>query len=410
MDFEIKMPEHFAYDVYATLMNINNGDTYNFSITAANGYTDRAWVEPGDYKLMQVYVHGDNIGAYPFVWDANVITVAANESYKFTPEFMKYDEITQEIEDAYKEREEIYGIDKEGNITLSEDGKEVVGIEDSFDFDKTTTPVMTQSRENSGKIWVLGETDSTYNLKIEIAEIDTAVLPTRVDEAGNVVPDYPEVPGIYFKIAKNDTYQNFSVYIDGEPVTTEVYNVPLSGYYELNSDITLYFDTEAGDFQVGDTFTYYILSTEYVVIQKYEGSGSTEWTVTPKNGKALFDALCDNDVNMVIRIEKSGGVGTAVWSISEDGGETFGEQEYAKDVLEYEDFTITFTNKNSNHLFTKGGKYTLTYEKPEVNLGFSGSSIVALIFVLALVGGGFVFVNKKMKDNMPKDSQYTINK
>lgn len=413
IDFELNMPEHFAYDVYADLMNINNGDTYKFSITSANGYTDRAWIEPGDYKLLQVYVHGDNVGAYPFAWDANTISFEAGDVHKFSPTFVYFDKVTEEIDEAYKQREEDFGIDPLGNIIDSKEPEveEPEIVYDDSDFDKNTTPFMTQSRAESGKVWIIGETDDTYNLKVEITTIDEKVLPKKIDENGNEVPNYPEVPGTYFKVAYDDVYDNFSVYIDGEPVTTEVYTVPLSGFYELDSDITLYFDASEGDFQVGDTFTAYVLSYENVVIQTYEGEGHTDWELTPKNGKTLFDALCDSDINLVIRIEKSGDAGTAVWSISEDGGNTFKEQEYAKEVLEFDDFTITFKrNTMDTCMFVKGGTFTFTYEMPEVELPFSGASIVALILVGAVVVGGYIFINKKMKSNMPKDTQYTINR
>ena len=410
IDFEIQMPEHFAYDVYADLMNTQNGDVYKFSITSANGYTDRAWVEPGTYKLMQVYVHGDNVGAYPFVWDANVMTFAENETYKFAPVFQKYDEVSEEIAEAYVQRENDFGIDFAGNlIGGAEDGEDnTEGLNGVYDFDMTTTPYMTPSRSDSGRIWVIGKTDYTYNLKVEITTVDERVLPTTTDANGNVVPEMPEFNKVYFKLCVNDTYETYSVYVGGEAVSSEVFTVPLSGFYEFG-DITLYFDTTYGEFEVGDTYDAYILSYENVVVQKYEGEGNTLWELTPKNGKTLFDALKDSDINLAIRIEKSGDAGTAVWSISEDGGETYGEQEYAKDVLEFEDFTITFLKSDVDPtLFTKGGIFSFTYSMPEVSTPFSMATVVALIFLVTVIVVFFFVVNKKMKDKMPKDNQYTI--
>ena len=411
VDFEIKMPEHFAYDVYADLMNTQNGDVYKFSITSANGYTDRGWVEPGIYKLMQVYVHGDNVGAYPFVWDANALSFEANTSYKYTPEFQNFDEVTEQINKAYDEREKEFGLDFLGNLIENDENTEEEGnfLAEVYDFDMSTTPYMTQSRPESGRIWVIGQTDYTYNLKVEITTVDTAVLPTRLDDSGNTVPEFPETDKTYFKIAVNDAYESFSVYIDGEAITSEVFSVPLSGFYGYGSDITLYFDTSFGDFKVGDIFTAYVLSYESIVIQEYEGEGHTLWELTPKNNKTLFDALKDSETDLVIRIEKSGNAGTAVWSISQDGGESFGEQEYAKDVLEFEDFTITFKQSEADPtLFVKGGTFSFTYSEPEVYAMFSTAAIVALVFLIILAVGGYILLNKKMKEKMPKDNQYTI--
>ena len=129
-----------------------------------------------------------------------------------------------------------------------------------------------------------------------------------------------------------------------------------------------------------------------------------------------LEVLKQMESTIAVKIRRSGGIGEAVWQVSQDGGLTWSEETYATEELVISSeingvllgVTIAFQPVSKAEIlsFERGDVIRIYAE----NTAQDNFMTVTVIFLLAVLIIGFLvfFGNKKLKDVIPPESEYGL--
>lgn len=146
------VPEEFGLSMYAVLIDIDTGDTYNISVLRPNGYTNYIEVPAGNYKLVEKSVYEDYAGDFLLESDVSIINAKAGQNYTVILSLQN----KHEINDAINLRLEETGIDSQEEIdkivTPELEPKEV--IQNKNFSTQAETDKLSRNKEYSWLIYV----------------------------------------------------------------------------------------------------------------------------------------------------------------------------------------------------------------------------------------------------------------
>lgn len=206
---------------------------------------------------------------------------------------------------------------------------------------------------------------------------------------------------------------------DGGNRWSETIRIPLSGFYVLGtSGLTAEFWLpEEEVFLAEDIYRCYVQDPFKLVRIKQDGNSSVAIEVHSNvEDKTAFEVLEQMESTIAVKIRRSGGIGEAVWQVSQDGGLTWSEETYATEELVISSeingallgVTIVFQTVSKSEIlsFERGDVIRIYAE----NTSKDNFMTVIVIFLLAVLIIGFLifFGNKKLKDAIPPESEYRL--
>ena len=378
------VPDDFGLNFYINVKNMDTGDIYQIPLYKENSYKQRCYVKDGSYTVLDVSVFEDAIGRYPFTIPDD-FNMKPDETLTLTVTLENYGAVEQEIEqkkDAVEKGLSDHLYENYGELeTTNKQTDNTVSVESDFD-------VIYQGK-STARIGITGKQHGEYDLRIKI-----------------VKGGFPGEAIVSISTDKGVTW--------GADTT-----VPLDSFIRIpGTGLTLEFAISKDDnigFIAGDMYSCYINDpdTDLIITQGRDCSAKLSLSC-PDPNKHPFNVLEDNGLSLLIRVDKSGDFGSAVISVSLDGGKSYGEQ-----LIVPEEGFITLSGyglvcdfrsfKNdeivsSSTGFTKGSSYTaVAYRKSYKNI------IYLLIGICSIVCLSAVYGYIKMMSFMPKASQYRIN-
>ena len=369
------VPENFGQSVYAQVKNLDVNVTYNLPLYSINGYSDRCYVPAGNYAFQMVAAYGDNANHYSFDFPENQFFVEAKQSAEFEIILNDFENEKVRIEEKYAEPKKIKELKGE---------EKKLGAESNFEI----------AHIGSGlaEVGIIGIQEEEYHLSIKIVE--AGVL----------------------------GQSSFSYSLDEGITWSETIKIPLSGYYTFgNSGLTITFYVFADDitgFVMEDIYSCYIPDPNTSIVIKQEGdSDAVAMVESNVPNMRAFDVLERMGRKIQIKILKDGNFGSAVWQVSKDGGNTWSEEDYAKEKLvissdteESLSVTIKFhvEAQKSETAFLRDDMYTIYAERKVDSSGII--AIMVLLVLGAIVGIVVYFGNKKLKAAIPQESEYELHK
>lgn len=241
--------------------------------------------------------------------------------------------------------------------------------------------------------------------------------PGRIGITGEAEAEYDFV----FRITESGVLgeASFIYSPDGGKRWSETIRIPLSGFYVLGtSGLTAEFWLpEEEVFLAGDIYRCYVPDPFKLVRIKQDGNSSVAIEVHSNvEGKTAFEVLEQMESTIAVKIRRSGGIGEAVWQVSQDGGLTWSEETYATEelVISYEingvllGVTIAFQPVSKTEIlsFERGDVIRIYAE----NTAKDNFMTVTVIFLLAVLIISFLvfFGNKKLKEAIPLESEYGL--
>lgn len=355
------VPEHFGLAVYAEIISVESGITYGLPLYASNGYYQRCYVPAGVYYVGNVAVYGDTTNEYPFDFPAEDFTVDEKDSFEIAVSLADFESVDAEIREKHGEAVE-----------------DVVPVETDF-------AVMYFGAGN-GQVGITGEQNGRYEILVKITE-----------------SGYLGDGHFTYSLNGGETWQ-------GE---TDL-EIPLSGFYEIPlTGLTVEFAVSYADadgFMAGDVYSVSIPDPSARIWCKRTGRGAAMVEVLSMNPDIqTFDALEASGMEFVIDIQKSGGFGEAIWTVSTDGGKTFSSQEYAEEELLFEDagVLLRFFPEKDGTFFVRGDRYMVSAVRESSNAGY-GFFVFLAVVMFGGLGYAAYMLDRKLKALIPKENDYRI--
>ena len=241
--------------------------------------------------------------------------------------------------------------------------------------------------------------------------------PGRIGITGEAEAEYDFV----FRITESGVLgeASFIYSPDGGKRWSETVRIPLSGFYVLGtSGLTAEFWLpEEEVFLAEDIYRCYVPDPFKLVRIKQDGNSSVAIEVHSNvEDKTAFEVLEQMESTIAVKIRRSGGIGEAVWQVSQDGGLTWSEETYATEELVISSeingvllgVTIAFQPVSKAEILSfERGDVIRIYAEDATKDNFM---TVTVIFLLAVLIIGFLvfFGNKKLKDAIPPESEYGL--
>lgn len=367
IDAKAVLPENFGLNCYLNIHNNTDGKTYQLPLYKENSYKQRIYVTAGDYVVTEVSVFDDVTGMYPMTYPAD-FTVSSGDTHTLEVTLMNFDEIEQVIQEKKEANQEVQVQEPEQGIKEIE--PVIAEVESDFE--------VSYNGASLSRIGVKGKQTAAFDIAIKINN-------------GSA----PGEMSVLFSTDKGKTWS--------EPV-----DIPLDGFKRIpETGLTAEFVTSKdGGFIPGEIYTLYIPDPQ-TSLDITGGSGnSPKLKVTSIDpDKHVFDILEESGAIIKIKINRGGPAGKAVYSLSIDGGNTYGEQ-----TLIPEDKTIVIDDLGVICTFEAGGDFRKgdiysASAKRETYLKVIIFVSIILSIVLILLIYGYI----KIMSHMPKKSEYQIN-
>ncbi len=384
IDAKAAVPEYFGLNIYINIKNLDNGKIYQIPLYKENAYRQRCYVPEGSYTVMEVSVFEDSTGAYPFTCPDD-FHMDADETHSLEITLGNYEEIESEINEK---RASVAGSAMDDSTDVRSDAGTVIDRDELIPSPETDFEVE-YNGEGRARLGIKGSQTGEFDIRV------------RIEKGG-----FPGDMRVSISTDKGNTW------LEDQPVALDSF-MQLKG-----TGLTLEFAADPSDktgFIEGDLYSCYVQDpgTELVVTQGRNCSAFLSLCCADPNNHP-FNVLEDNGISLAIRVEKDGTFGTAVVSLSLDGGKTYGEQTLVPDDgilrLAGYDLICDFRTMKDGRIaesqtgFRKGGIYTAVAKRRSIkNLIFFLAASSAVLCVLAVTG------YMKMMSLMPKKSQYRIN-
>lgn len=355
------VPEHFSLAAYAEIISVESGVTYGLPLHASNGYYQRCYVPAGTYYVGNVAVYGDTTNEYPFDFPVEDFIVDEKDSFEITVSLADFESVDAELRE------------KHGEVVEA-----AAPVETDF-------AVMCFG-EGNGQIGITGEQNGRYEILVKITE-----------------SGYLGDGHFTYSLDGGETWK-------GETG----FEIPLSGFYEIPlTGLTVEFAVpyaDADGFMAGDVYSASIPDPSARIRCDRTGRGAAMVEVLSMNpGIQAFDALEVSGMEFVIDIQKSGGFGEAIWTVSTDGGKTFSPQEYAEEELLFEDAGIRlhFYQEEDGTFFVRGDRYMVSAVRESNKSGY-GLFIFLAVVLFGGLGYAACMLDRKLKALIPKENDYRI--
>lgn len=355
------VPKHFGLAAYAEIISVESGITYSLPLYASNDYYQRCYVPAGAYYVGNVAVYGDTTNEYPFDFPTGDFMVDEKDSFEIMVSLADFESVDGEIREKRGEAVET-----------------AVPVETDF--------AVMYSGTGDGQVGITGEQNGRYELLVKITE-----------------SGYLGDGHFIYSLDGGETWQ-------GETG----FEIPLSGFYEIPlSGLTVEFAVSYADadgFMAGDVYSASIPDPSARIRCERIGRGAAMVEVLSMNPDIqTFDALEASGMEFVIDIQKSGGFGEAIWTVSTDGGKTFGTQEYAGEELLFEDagILLRFFPEKDGTLFARGDRYMVSAARESNHAGY-GLFVFLAVVMFGGLGYAAYMLDRKLKALVPKENDYRI--
>ena len=353
-------PAGFGLNTYVVVSDAD-GLMYRVSLSEENGYQDRMYVKPGEYRVVEAKVFDDNTGRYPFdlVDGEENFTLENEGAYELTFRLQDYDAIAAIISAEAESEEESVLSDavQENRYDTALDGVQISSIGELF------YPVESEG-SGIGTMAVSGNAKGDYDLVVQIIKsgvIGEARFSLSLDGGESLIGD--DVTAERFELRDYGLVLNFAT------------------------------ENDVDELQEGDIFRAKIPETFSVTAAKY-GEANVILAGSP-----------EKDYDVLVTILSSGGRGEAKFTISLDAGNT----SFATDTIPengiYElpdGMKLCFSASDG---YSKGSEYSA-----EVRSNMHNVSMIPLYVLAAVVFAVGLGLYAYLLSKREKAADYVIHK
>ncbi|MCR5789782.1 MAG: hypothetical protein K6G83_07830, partial [Lachnospiraceae bacterium] len=338
------LPDELRIDLYADVRNVSTHTVYRLPLYYENGYTQRCFVEPGEYAVTNIGVYDDSTGKYAFVFPED-FALSDNEAVDLFTMLADEEAVQEEIDERL------------GNTSSVEEPEESDPWEGLSEDKELTVPsdyeVMLDGT-GGGKVGIQGDAAREYEIVI------------RIEKGG--------IPAI----------MTVKYSMHGEAGTwSDETAVPLAGNLKLidnsengakDSGLTAYFSADPREpenlFMSGDKYCAFVPDPTEELSISHKGDGAAALSVREiRPGTHAFHLLYDGGYAIRVEVLRGGSFGEAVVHLSTDGGKSYGEEMYLPEdgIIRLEDVGVEllFTGTAGESLFVAGDSYSVEAVKED---------------------------------------------
>ena len=377
------LPDELRIDLYADVRNVSTHTVYRLPLYYENGYTQRCFVEPGEYAVTNIGVYDDSTGKYSFVFPEDFV-LSDNEAVDLFIMLADEEAVQEEIDDR---------MGSTSSVEESEESDLWEGLAEDKELTVPSDYEVTLDGTGGGKVGIQGDAAREYEIII------------RIEKGG--------IPGI----------MTVKYSMHGEAGTwSDETAVPLAGNLKLfdnsekgakDSGLTVYFNADPreqeGLFVSGDKYSAFVPDPTEELSISHKGDGSAVLSVHEiRPGTHAFHLLYDGGYAISMEVLRGGSFGEAVVHLSTDGGKSYGEEMYLPEdgIIRLEDVGVEllFTGTEGDSLFVAEDTYSVEAVKEDYVPLIIG--VTALLLVTADILYGMF--RRYMLKLLPGASAYRI--